>query len=107
MPSILPPSADKIEIDKLMDDIPKFYEWISSSSAVAWDIFLQRELKDLLSVHDGPWMMEEIFTACQTSRATTHTSETEEQDEALANLFAASVNPVCEVRTMSRSQSAS
>ena len=76
-----------------MDGIPQFYNWISCSSAAAWEIFLHRELEDYLSVHDEPWVMGEVFSACKTLQASLQTTHPDEHNEVLA----ASVNPFCEV----------
>ena len=53
VPSLSTPSDEKSDVDKLMD-IPKFYNWISSSSAATWEIFIDCELRDHLCVHDEP-----------------------------------------------------
>lgn len=95
-PLVLPPSADKIEVSKLMEDIPKFKQWISPSSSEIWDIFLERELKDLLSTHESTWVMQDVFNNSKSSQSST--SETpQEADPSLISMMEASLNPPCKV----------
>lgn len=95
-PLILPPSADKIEVNKLQEDIPKFKQWISSSSSAVWDVFLERELQDLLSTHEAPWVMQKVFDRVESSQE--HDSDTpQEVDSNLMTMIEASLNPPCRV----------
>ena len=104
IPLVLSPSPDKMELKRLSDDIPKFYKWISSSSAAVWELFLRRELKDYLSVHDDPWVMGEVFNACQTLVTTSQSTPSENSNvpEDLEDLLASSINPTCEVNIFKR-----
>ena len=96
-PPVLPPTADKIEVSKLKEDIPKFKQWISASSSAAWDVFLKHELQDLLSAHESTWVMQDIFKNARSTQLPT--SETpQEVDPDLISIFEASLNPPCRVR---------
>ena len=95
-PPVLPPTADKIEVNKLKEDIPKFNQWISSSSSAVWDVFLKRELQDLLSTHEATWVMQEVLNAAKSSQE--HNSETpQEVDSRLIAMIEATLNPPCRV----------
>ena len=100
-PSVLPPIVDRIEVNRLMDDIPKFKQWISTSSSAIWDVFLEHELDDLLPTHASPWMMQTIFDSVE-QRAAESPSPTEPQpevDPSLMSMVEASLNPPCRVST--------
>ena len=94
-PPILPPTADKIEVKKLKEDIPKFKQWISPSLSAVWDVFLERELQDLLSTHEATWIMQKIFNTVESSQE--HNSETpQEIDPNLIAMIEASLNHLVE-----------
>lgn len=86
-------------MERLKQDIPKFRSWISAESAVEWEIFLQREIGDLLSEPaEGKWLFEDLFEA-----STVPVDETEPPvedqhppNEELSSMFAAMHQP-CEV----------
>lgn len=88
-PPILPPTADKIEVNKLRNDIPKFKQWISHSSD-AWDVFLERELDDLLSTHEAAWAMQAVWNSVE------HQPQ-HEVDPSLMSMTEATLNPPCRV----------
>ena len=97
-PPILPPTADKIEVNKLRDDIPKFKQWISPSSSDAWDVFLERELDDLLSTHEAAWAMQAIWNSVEhPERPSTIPEPQHEVDPSLMSMIEATLNPSCRV----------
>ena len=97
-PPVLPPTADKIEVSKLKDDIPKFKQWISPSSSAIWDVFLQRELDDLLSTHETIWVMQAVFDSIEHPEPASPIPEQQEEvDPSLMSMIEASLNPPCRV----------
>ena len=46
------PSMDKVEPDKLRDNIPKFKPWISSTAWCYWEEFLHATLPKLATIPD-------------------------------------------------------
>ena len=85
-------------MSKIKDDIPKFKQWISSSACAAWDIFLERELDDLLSTHDATWVMQEVFDRAESSQLEGESSEMpQEVDSDMMEMIEASLHPPCRV----------
>ena len=83
-------------MSKLKEDIPKFKQWISPSSSAVWDVFLERELQDLLSTHESTWVMQDVIKNAESTQLPT--SETpQEVDPGLISMIEASLNPPCRV----------
>lgn len=103
-PPILPPTADKIEVNKLRDDIPKFKQWVSASSSAIWDVFLEGELDDLLSTHETAWVMQAVFNSVEHPESPSSIPEPQQDvDPNLMSMIEASLNPPCRVSTQCHS----
>ncbi|MCG8623029.1 MAG: hypothetical protein MJE68_13670 [Proteobacteria bacterium] len=85
-------------MSKLKEDIPKFKQWISASSSAAWDVFLERELQDLLSAHESTWVMQDVFKNAKSTQLSPTSETPQEVDPGLISMFEASLNPPCRVR---------
>ena len=93
-PSTVSPIADRIDIDGLKLDIPKFFNWISSTAAAEWTTFLS-ELPSMVQDRTAPssdWMMQDVFRMCSvqdlSTETPTNTQATSSEGTVLGDMFA-------------------
>ena len=62
VPHAVSPNPEKLELNRLKEDIPKYRPWISSSSANVWETFMAKDLDDYLSPSENgdEWIMDDV-----------------------------------------------
>ena len=58
-PPLVPPSLDKIDLQRLLSDLPKYKPWISAQSWVHWEQFIKSS-STLGEVQAIPWMFNRL-----------------------------------------------
>lgn len=62
------PDVSKLDVPRLLSDIPKYKPWVSPSAWKDWEIFLQDTSK-LTSVPDVCWNMDRLIATAMSSNA--------------------------------------
>lgn len=63
VPHAVSPNLEKLDLNRLKEDIPKFRPWILSSSAAVWNTFMAKDLEEYLSTRESgdEWIMPDVF----------------------------------------------
>ena len=89
VPHPVSPNLEKLDLNRLKDDIPKYGPWISSSSATVWNTFMPKDVEDYLSIPESgdEWIMQDIFQRQRPPPSESISSR--EDNPELAAMFAA------------------
>lgn len=104
VPHAVSPNVEKLDLNRLKEDIPKYGPWISSSSATVWNTFMAKDLEDYLSTPESgdEWIMQDVFQP-ERPPPSESTSSREDNPE-LAAMFAAE-HESCQVQILVHSVS--
>ena len=67
-PQLVVPDSSKLDVPRLLSDIPKYKAWVSPSAWKDWEMFLQ-DVDQLTLVPDVPWNMDKLISTAITSNA--------------------------------------
>ena len=67
-PQMVIPDTSKLDLPRLLSDIPKYKPWVSPSAWKDWEIFLQ-DTNELTSVPDVSWNMDRLMATAMASNA--------------------------------------
>ena len=83
-PAFSTPSMEKIDLDRLKQDLPKWKPWLSASSWPEWADFLESGLEDMRKVPEPPdeWPLDSICRLVAQQRSVS-VSQPDHADEAL------------------------
>ena len=89
VPHAVSPNLEKLDLNRLKEDIPKFRPWILSSSAAVWNTFMAKDLEEYLSTRESgdEWIMPDVFQREHPPPSESTTSR--EDNPELAAMFAA------------------
>ena len=89
VPHVVSPNLEKLDLNRLKEDIPKYRPWISSSSATVWNTFMAKDLEGYLSTPESgdEWIMQDVFK--QERPPPSESTSSREDNPELAAMFAA------------------
>ena len=67
-PRMVIPDISKLDVPRLLSDIPKYNAWVSPFAWKDWEVFLQ-DINKLTSVPDVPWNVERLISTAIASNA--------------------------------------
>ena len=104
VPHAVSPNLEKLNLNRLKEDIPKYGPWISSSSATVWNTFMAKDLEDYLSTPESgdEWIMQDVFQ--QERPPPSESTSSREDNPELAAMFAAE-HKSCQVQILVHSVS--
>ena len=99
VPHAVSPNVEKLDLNRLKEDIPKYGPWISSSSATVWNTFMAKNLEDHLSTPESgdEWIMQDVFQ--QERPPPSESTSSREDNPELAAMFAAE-HESCQVQIL-------
>lgn len=65
VPEQCTPAFDKVDIPRLMGDMPKWKQWIADTSQEEWDDFFHSKLPTLMGVSEHPCPWQSLVAAVQ------------------------------------------
>lgn len=98
LPHAVSANLEKLDLNRLKEDIPKFRSWILSSSAAVWNTFMAKNLEEYLSTCESgdEWIMQ--VSQREHPPRSESTSSRKDNPE-LAAMFAAE-RKSCQVRNL-------
>ena len=67
-PQMVVPDISKLDVPRLLSDIPKYKAWVSPSAWKDWEVFLE-DINKLTSVPDVPWNVDRLIATAIASNA--------------------------------------
>lgn len=86
-PSIVEPTTTKLDLERLVRELPKYKPWMSAASWEKWESFIDK-IDELDAVKEIPWEISKLIASSSSQRVQEETNNAEPLDSETLRLIA-------------------